>query len=116
MPPPTTKRMTITNLKTKNDQNCQKIEKYGSLKTKELKKQSSIPVEGWRLAARVEGTHSKAVAGGVGEVAAGGPGESAAGGTVVPHSSADKLGGTTGEQGRLGNRRFQRGEIKPQNL
>ena len=74
MPPHTTKRRTTTNLKTKNNQICHKIKLYGSLMTKELKKQSSIPVEGWRLAARVEGTHSKAVAGGVGEVAAGGSG------------------------------------------
>ena len=35
--PHTTKRRTTTNLKTKNNQNCQKIELYGSLTTKELK-------------------------------------------------------------------------------
>ena len=35
---------------------------------------------------------------------------------VVPHSRADKLGGTTGEQGSLHNPGFQRGGIKPQNL
>ena len=41
----TTKRRTTTNLKTKNNQNCQKIELYGSPTTKELKKKhSSIPV------------------------------------------------------------------------
>ena len=38
MPPHTTKRRTTTNLKTKNNQNGQKIELYGSLTTKELKK------------------------------------------------------------------------------
>ena len=41
MPPPTTKRRTITNLKTKNNQNGQKIKLYGSLTTKELKKKLS---------------------------------------------------------------------------
>ena len=39
--PHTTKRGTTTNLKTKNNQNCQKIELCGSLKTKELKKKHS---------------------------------------------------------------------------
>ena len=44
--PHKTKR-TTTNLKTKNNQNCQKIELYESLTTKELKKQhSSRPVGG----------------------------------------------------------------------
>ena len=38
VPPHTTKRRTTTNLKTKNNQNWQKIELYGSLTTKELKK------------------------------------------------------------------------------
>ena len=58
--PRTTKR-TITNLKTKNTQNYQKIELYGSLTTKELKKRhSSRPVGG------VERTHGKEVAGGTG--------------------------------------------------
>ena len=37
VPPHTTKRRT-TNLKTKNNQNCQKIKLYGTLTTKELKK------------------------------------------------------------------------------
>ena len=31
------------------------------------------------------------------------------GGAVVPHLQADKLGGTTGEQDRLHNPEFQRG-------
>ena len=44
--PHTTKRRITTNLKIKN-QNCQKIELYGSLTTKELKKKHSFrPVEG----------------------------------------------------------------------
>ena len=38
LPPRTTKRRIITNLKTKNNQNCQKIKLYGGLTTKELKK------------------------------------------------------------------------------
>ena len=47
LPPHTTKRRTTTNLKTKNNQNCQKIELYGSPTTKELKKKhSSRPVGG----------------------------------------------------------------------
>ena len=42
MPPHTTKRRTTTNLKTKNNQNCQKIELYRSLTIKELKKKHSM--------------------------------------------------------------------------
>ena len=45
LPPRTTER-TTTNLKTKNNQNCQKIKLYGSLTTKELKKHSSRLVGG----------------------------------------------------------------------
>ena len=45
VPPRTIKR--TTNLKTENNQNCQKIELHGSLTTKELKKKhSSKLVEG----------------------------------------------------------------------
>ena len=47
MLPHTTRRRTITNPKTKNNQNCQKIKLYGSPTTKELKKKhSSRPVGG----------------------------------------------------------------------
>ena len=47
LPPRTTKRRTTTNLKTKNNQNCQTMELYGSLTTKELKKKHSFrPVGG----------------------------------------------------------------------
>ena len=47
MTPHTTKIRTTTNLKTKGNQNCQKIELYGSPTTKELKKKhSSRPVGG----------------------------------------------------------------------
>ena len=38
LPPFKTKRRTTTHLKTKNNQNSQEIELYGSLTTKELKK------------------------------------------------------------------------------
>ena len=39
-----------TNLKTKNNQNCQKIKLYGSLTTKELKKKHPDRQEGRRQA------------------------------------------------------------------
>ena len=52
MLPRTTKTKTTTILKTKNNQNCQKIELYGSPTTKELKKKHSFRlVEGWRQVA-----------------------------------------------------------------
>ena len=41
VPPCTTKRRTTTNLKTKNNQNCQRTELYGSPTTKELKEKHS---------------------------------------------------------------------------
>ena len=46
LPPCTTKRKTTTNLKTKNNYNCQKIKLYGSLTIKELKKHSSRLIGG----------------------------------------------------------------------
>ena len=47
MHPHTTRRRTTTNLKTNNNQNCQKIKLYRSPTTKELKKKhSSRPVGG----------------------------------------------------------------------
>ena len=45
VPPRTTKR-TTTNLKTKNNQNCQKTEQYVSPTTKELKKKHSSRLVG----------------------------------------------------------------------
>ena len=52
MPPHTTKRRT-TNLKTKNNQNCQKIELYGIPTIKELKKKHSFrPVGGTEMGSR----------------------------------------------------------------
>ena len=70
--------------------NCQKIELYGSLTTKELKKKhSSRLVGGVETGSQVERTHSKA--------AAGRPAKWWIVDWAVPHSCADKLGGTTGE-------------------
>ena len=72
MPPRTTKRRTTTNIKTnkQNNQNCQKIELYGSLTTNELKKtHSSRRVGGADTGRWAERTCSKVVAGGPSEVA-----------------------------------------------
>ena len=44
--PSTPKRRTTTNLKTKNNQNCHKIELYGSPTTSELKKKHSSTLGG----------------------------------------------------------------------
>ena len=66
------------NLKTKNNQNGQKIELYGSPTTKELKEiHSSRPVGGAEMGSWAERTHGKTVAGGPGrgKVAAGRPSE-----------------------------------------
>ena len=60
MPLHTSKR-TTTNLKTNNNQNCQKIKLYGSLTTKELKKKHSP-----RLGREAQRIHGKVVAGRVG--------------------------------------------------
>ena len=46
MLPCTTKRRTTTNLKTNSNQNCQKIELYGSPTIKELKKKHSFRLIG----------------------------------------------------------------------
>ena len=46
MPPHTTKRKITTNLKTKNNQNCQKIKLYRSPTTNELKKKHSSGLVG----------------------------------------------------------------------
>ena len=47
LPPCTTRRRTTKNLKTKNNQNCQKIKLYGGPTTKEFKKtHSARPVGG----------------------------------------------------------------------
>ena len=63
--PHTTKRRRTTNLKTKNNQNCQKIELDGSPTTKELKKKhSSRLAEGAEIGSWAESIHGKAGAGG----------------------------------------------------
>ena len=73
MLPRTTKRRTTTNLKTKNNQNCQKIELYGSPTTKDLKeKQFSRQVGG----AETGSQGGEYVRRGGGPVAAGGLGGS----------------------------------------
>ena len=69
--------------KNKNNQSSQKIEPYGSLTTKELKKKhSSKPVGGVETGSRVERT-------GVGKAAAGGLARWQIADWVVPHSRAD---------------------------
>ena len=66
MLPHTTKRKTTTNLKTTNNQNYHKIELYGSLKTKGIKKKHSPRlVGGAETGSWLERTHGKAVAGGL---------------------------------------------------
>ena len=53
-------KRTTRNLKTQNNQNCQKIKLYGSLITTDLKKKHSFRlVEGVETAARKERTGSK---------------------------------------------------------
>ena len=48
-------KRTTTNLKTKSNQNCQKIELYGSLTTKELKKKHSSRLVGGAEMGRLGG-------------------------------------------------------------
>ena len=64
VPPRTTKTRTTTNLKTKNNQNWQKIKLYGSPTTKEMKKKhSSRRVGGVETGSRAERTPGMAAAG-----------------------------------------------------
>ena len=99
--PHTTKRRTITNLKTKNNQNCQKTQLYGSPTTKELKKKHSYrPVGGeetgsWGGEDEWQGSSWR---------------------SGWSHICLHKPGGTTGERDRTCNAGFQHGEIKLQNL
>ena len=65
MLPHTTKRIT-TNLKTKNNQNCQKIKLYESLTTKELKKKHSSRLIGGAETGSWAERSGKATAGGWG--------------------------------------------------
>ena len=88
VPSHTTKRRT-TNLKTKNNQNCQKIELYGSLTNKELKKKhSSRPVGGADIGSQVERTHGKLAE------------------QAIPHLCADKPRIAPGEQAQPHNTGF----------
>ena len=64
MPTSTTKIRRTTNLKTKNNQNGQKIKLSRSPTIKELKKKhSSRPVGGAETGSQAEGTHGKVAAG-----------------------------------------------------
>ena len=99
-PPCTTKR--TTNLKTKNNQNCQKIKLYGSPTSKELNEETFIHT-GRRGRDRQLGWRGRMTRCWLED-------------WEVPHLCAPKLGGTTGEQDRLCNPGFQHGEIQAQNL
>ena len=89
LPPHRTKRR-ATNLKTKNNQNCQKIKLYGCPTTKELKRKHSSRLVG--AATRAERTHGKAVDGGPGWV------RWQLADLSNPHLHADKLGGKLGHK------------------
>ena len=108
LPPRTTKRRTTTNLKTKNNYNCQKVKLYGSLTTKELKKKhSSTLVEGRRCAAGWRGLLARQQLQDQGRQ--GSDWQTRRSGslwTEWSHSRADKLGGTTGERDRPHNPGF----------
>ena len=81
-------------------------------------------MEGGRLAAGAERTHSKVAAGGPSEVADCGTGQDrlqladptrcGLADPVAPHSCIDKPRGMVGEQSRPRNPGLQCGEIKPQ--
>ena len=103
----TTKRRTTTNLKTKNNQNWQKIELHGISTTKESKKKhSSRRVGGVETGSQAGRTRGKE-----GLVA-----RQRLEGPAVPHLRADKPSGPTREQDRLHNPGFQCRETKPQRL
>ena len=125
VPPHTAKRRTTTNLKTKNNQNWQKIELYGSPTTKELKKKhSSRRVGGaetgsWGREDPLQGGGWRTQRGGrlwngAGQAAASRPRKVVAGRPCGPHSHVDRPGGTSAEWSRPRNPRLQRREIKPQ--
>ena len=93
--PPCTTRRTATNLKTKNNQNCQTIELNGSLTTKELKKKYSFKLVGG--AARGSWGREEMQQGGILRTAAG---EGWLVDWAVPHLHVNKPGGTTRERDR----------------
>ena len=74
MPSCTTKARTTINLKTENNQNCQKIELYGSPTTKELKKKHSSRPEGGAETGSQDSQQGGSWRARVGEAAAGGAG------------------------------------------
>ena len=79
MPTHMTRIRTTTNSKTKNNQDCQKIELYGSLTTKELKKKHSFRQVGGAETSQAGGAEKTRWQGsswwaGAGEVEAGGAG------------------------------------------
>ena len=74
LPPLTNKRRTMANLKTKNNQSCQKIKLYGTPTAKELKKKhSSRPVGRAEMGSqgKEDSQWDSSWKTGVGEVAAG---------------------------------------------
>ena len=83
MLPHTTKRRTTTNLKTKNNQNCQKIELHESLTTKELKKKHSSRLVGGAEAGSQGGEDTRHGSGAD---------------WAIPHLCVDKPGGRTWER------------------
>ena len=90
--PPRTTKIRTTNLKTKNNQNCQKIKLYASLTTKEIKKKHlPRPVGGAEISSQ-----------GREDVQQGSSWR-----TSQSHICADKPGGTTREQDRPCNPGFQ---------
>ena len=103
MLPCTTKRRTTTNLKTKNNRNCQKIELYGSLTTKELKNYSSRLVGGAEMGSWGGEDLQQGSTGGLGE-------------EVAHRAGSHVYVWINWEQDRLHNPGFQCSEIKPQNL
>ena len=119
MPHCTTKIRTTTNLKTKNNQNCQKIELYGGPTTKELKKKHSSRPVGRAEMGSQGGEHSQQGCSWrtmVGKAVIVDPVRWWLVDQAVPHLRADKLGGKTGEGDRPHNPGYQPGEIKLQNL
>ena len=94
-----------------NKNNCQIIELYGSLKTKELRKKHSSGPLGWaEIGSQVGKTCCKATVEG--------PGRERQWLTdfILPHLHAEKPGRTTVAQDRPQKSGFQHREIKPQNL
>ena len=102
--------------KNKNNQNCQKIELYGSPTTKELKKKHSSRLVG---GAEMGSWGGEDAWQGGGWLTGGwrmGQARWLLGDQMDPNSCTDKPGGTIGEQERLHNPGFQQREIKHQNL